>query len=345
MTRFSASAIHASRRTRSAYTLVEVLLSMTAASMLIVGMASAVFLAARASDPGAAACLTLEAAATLDEIAAELRMAVSFADHGPTSVEFTVADRDGGGSPETIRYAWSGTPGDPLTRQYNGGDAVEVLHDVHSFQLTYHPAPESSEQILAGWDGNTAISDEPISNDKWRGQHFEPSLPADATGWRVTRAKIKVKKEGAANGEASIQLRPAAADGTPTETVLEEVALLESLLTDSFQWKEFSYHDVSGLPAGDGLCLVVKHVSDAHSCRIEYEGGDVTLPDSGLLASSNQGDSWTIAPDKALQFYIYGTYSPGPPNRVALALQAGDNAASEVTTSVEVLNVAEVSPP
>ena len=39
--------------------------------------------------------------------------------------------------PETIRYAWSGTPGDPLTRQYNGGTVLNVSDYVQFFSLDY----------------------------------------------------------------------------------------------------------------------------------------------------------------------------------------------------------------
>ena len=61
----------------------------------------------------------------------ELNYALSFTERPVNVVEFTVADRDGDESPEFIRYAWSGTPGDPLTRQYNGGTIAELVRDVH----------------------------------------------------------------------------------------------------------------------------------------------------------------------------------------------------------------------
>ncbi|MFH0982677.1 MAG: hypothetical protein V2A79_14225, partial [Planctomycetota bacterium] len=36
-----------------------------------------------------------------------------------------------------IRYAWSGTPGDPLTWQYNGGAAITIAEPVEAFSLAY----------------------------------------------------------------------------------------------------------------------------------------------------------------------------------------------------------------
>jgi len=122
---------------RSAYTLVELLASTAATGILLAGMASAIFVAARAADPDTMPSNTIRGSSIVEDIAAELRSAVSFDTLMSTSVEFAVADRDNDASPETIAYDWSGTPGDPLERTYNGGDAVEIVENVHEFQLGY----------------------------------------------------------------------------------------------------------------------------------------------------------------------------------------------------------------
>ena len=57
----------------------------------------------------------------LVELLADLEFALAFSEKTDHALTFTVPDRDGDFISETIRYAWSGTPGDPLTRQYNGG--------------------------------------------------------------------------------------------------------------------------------------------------------------------------------------------------------------------------------
>ena len=53
------------------------------------------------------------------------------------AVTFTVPDRDNNGLSETIRYSWSGTPGDSIMRAYNGGVEVAVAEDVKYFSLEY----------------------------------------------------------------------------------------------------------------------------------------------------------------------------------------------------------------
>ena len=128
--------IHASRR--YALTLAELVLSMAVMTILVGGIGSALLLASHALPTGSEpATNRITVCQTLDQITAELYCAQSFAARSSTTVEFTVADRNEDKNPETIRYAWSGTPGDPLTRQYNGAAAVTICDDVQDFSLAY----------------------------------------------------------------------------------------------------------------------------------------------------------------------------------------------------------------
>ena len=96
------------------------------------------FIVIRASDDGTGPWQGVrEGKTTAEELALELRYARSFVQRSANEVEFTVADRNNDASEETICYCWSGTPGDPLTRQYNGGTVVEILPNVHDFDLDY----------------------------------------------------------------------------------------------------------------------------------------------------------------------------------------------------------------
>jgi len=76
-----------------------------------------------------------EADQVLDKFVADVEHAISFSERTANAVTFTVPDRDGNGLPDTIRYAWSGTPGDPLTYEYNGSVAEKIAVDVHNFNL------------------------------------------------------------------------------------------------------------------------------------------------------------------------------------------------------------------
>lgn len=127
------------RFVRRGFTLVELVTSMTI-MVILMGATTSVILVASHAMPGSGDPAQTKVAAmdVVDQIAGELFYATSITEETETAVTFTVADRGhGAAGPETIRYEWSGTPGDPLTRQYNGGTVVTVCADVQSLQLSY----------------------------------------------------------------------------------------------------------------------------------------------------------------------------------------------------------------
>ena len=87
-------------------------------------------------DEGAAATRAA-ADRAIGRLTADTRHALKYIHRSANSIEFTVPDRDGDEVPETLRYSWGGTAGDPLVRRLNGGSAYVVLQEVHNFSLTY----------------------------------------------------------------------------------------------------------------------------------------------------------------------------------------------------------------
>ena len=129
---------------RPAYTLMELLISIAASSLLLMGLASSIYLASQAANPNSTTANTIQGGMTAADITAELRSAIMFDRRSATSVRLVVADRDNNGLPELIEYTWSGTLGDPLHRQFNQGTVVDVLEDVHAFELSYFVRPADS---------------------------------------------------------------------------------------------------------------------------------------------------------------------------------------------------------
>ena len=119
-------------------TLVELLVSIAITSVLMLAIGSVMLVATHAfPDVNGPANAIIVASEVAEQLATELQYAVSINSRSATMIEFTVADRDTDEVAETIRYEWSGTPGDPLTRQYNAGTAVNVLDSVQEFNLSY----------------------------------------------------------------------------------------------------------------------------------------------------------------------------------------------------------------
>lgn len=118
------------------YTLVEVLAASASASVLVAGLASAMYIATQglgADEGSTARRARSDLAAT--ELLAEARRALWFTERTARTVEFKVADRTGDSQPETLRYEWSGTPGDPLVRSFNGASPLTVTRGVEWFEL------------------------------------------------------------------------------------------------------------------------------------------------------------------------------------------------------------------
>ena len=123
---------------RAGYTLLEVTIALLASTFLIVGLASALSIAGAAMDEtGSAQVQNIEAAAAMDNLTADLRHATGFTERTATAVTFTVPDRDGDEQDETIRYSWSGTAGDALMVEYNGGTARTVSTGIQQFDLAW----------------------------------------------------------------------------------------------------------------------------------------------------------------------------------------------------------------
>lgn len=347
---------------RWGYTLVELVASMAVMSVLMVALGSAMILATRAiPENGSPLHATVEASLVADDIAGDLYCALSFTERNAKAVEFTVPDRDTDLAPETIRYEWSGTPGDPLMRRYNGGTAVNVAEDVREFQLSYDlkttstteppTDKESAETTLASYDSSVAQQDFKIQRNDWIAQYFQPSLPPDTTSWKVTRVKFMAMEEGLPNDVTWVQLRPADANNKPTSTVLEQAPMDESTLTNEYLWQEFSFGSVSGLAPSQPLCLVLEHSGTGEpSAYISFDNG----AGSGRLTTGNAGDTWNYENFTSMHYYVYGTVTTtGEPTVVELkyltgvriSIRLGEDPSSRVETGVQVLNIPEVAAP
>ena len=144
---------------RSGYTLLELVVASAGAIFLIVGLSSSLFIASETVNPrNTPYNAALQGDSALTDVIADVKTATSFSERTPTAVTFTVPDRNGDTNPETIRYAWSGTPGDPLTREYNGGSAVTVVDHVFDFAFDLSaPSPNlltnpGIESGMTGWE-------------------------------------------------------------------------------------------------------------------------------------------------------------------------------------------------
>ncbi|MBN2447260.1 MAG: prepilin-type N-terminal cleavage/methylation domain-containing protein [Phycisphaerae bacterium] len=342
-----------------AFTLAELVVSLSIMGIIMAGLGSAILIASHAlpdeDSPGDA---ILACTCVADQIAEELSSAIWVREHTPNTIDFTIPDRDEDGLPEHLRYEWSGTPGDALTRQYNGGAIVDAIDSVHDFRLGYAlvtlteeydgPVVESAVGLLSSRSSIVDSSDKKIETSKWMGQHFVPTLPADAITWSVTRAWFQAKREGNPVESMWAQIREVDANNAPTGTVLDQVRIDEWQLSTYYDWISADFDEVRGRAPGTGLYLVFQHSGiGGPAANVRYED-DVG---SGRAWTDNAGSSWTYQTSKSVYHYIYGTYTTPTAAQTAMrtyiadvtvTIQPTDTPSDTVVTAARMLNTPEL---
>lgn len=142
---------------RPGYTLVELIISMGAATMLMAGMASTLFISSQAMNGVGVVEERRDAAEVQADMLQDFAQADLFITRTATAATFTVPDRDGDSNEETISYNWTGAPNYELHYSCNGGPAVPLLTDVQSFNLDY------SSRFMPG----DASAPPPMVPDSW----------------------------------------------------------------------------------------------------------------------------------------------------------------------------------
>jgi hypothetical protein len=146
------------RDKRRALTLLELAVCLVSSMTLVGGLAASIYLSSQAL-PGSenASRQKSKAAAVLRDLMADVSVAVSFTERTSRAITFRVPDRSGDSLPETIRYAWSGTVGDPLTYQYNSGAVVNIATGVQAFNLEALTRTMLAEELAAPEAGNVVF--------------------------------------------------------------------------------------------------------------------------------------------------------------------------------------------
>ncbi len=352
------------RSAREGFTLVELVLSLSIAAILLMALQSTVLVASKAIPDGRSVGSALVSSGQpMGSLSADLYFATSVTELTGTAITFTVPDRNGDGTPETIRYAWSGKAGDPLTRQYNGGAAVNVIPGVQSFGLTYDrrqvQAPTtyatSAETLLSSSTGGGSTYS--VQSGAWPGQYVSPSFPVTPNTWSVTRVLISARSGTSPAGQALVQLRAVDAGGLPTSTIYDQQTLAAASLTSSYAWQTFTFSGATGLSPSQAIALVVQWSADTTACGVQYSnGGLLGGLVGGLFGGGNMeqynGTSWGGMSGCNLNYYLYGTYTtPNPPaynyflKDVRCGVQLTGDSATQMNTMIRVVNEPQVSGP
>lgn len=286
---------HAAR----AYSLIELTVSLAIVSILVTAIGSLIILASKAipRDDGVFAA-SLGGAVLAEELIDDAAFALAFKQVSKTALEFTLADRTGDAAAETVRYAWSGTPGHPLTRTINGSSPIVVLPDVRALEFT---ATMRSGSVFLGGDQSSSAKQlqaydaalpltQQVTNSNWFGFYVPPPTNAGATGWRITRVRLKMLRSGSSGGTGDVQLRKPKADGKPGSTVYASATFREDDFGLLASWQTFNL-DSGAVPAGQGICIVIRGTAGSNASGVGYFSSLGVPPGTVGMATTNSGNT------------------------------------------------------
>lgn len=303
---------------RPAFTLVELTLAMAIGSILLLALGGALMLTTSASDSGDdSAAKALQASAAAAQLSADLGVATAIPTASPTDILMTVPDRNGDGADEKIEYTWSGRPGDPLLRAYNGSTPAILVPAIQSLALTTVSRPpavpvESAEQVLASCDSPTGASSQTdnVDNSNFDAQFVRPILPSGATAWKISRVKLFLTRSSGSSNSWRLSIQTADASLKPTGTILASINFASGSVASTAGWVEYAIGPVSGLSPTQGVCIVVDGSPGGKVLVTRAVGGSNQPFNTHYLISTNSGSTWSTPNDSAdLRFILTGTYT------------------------------------
>ncbi|GAA5507645.1 hypothetical protein [Novipirellula caenicola] len=293
--------------------LMELVVALLVSSIIVAGLHACLAISVRSiPDSDGSTASALRGTRIADQLATDLETAVHITERSATTIGFTVPDRDGDGWDERIRYAWTGTPGGPLTRQYNESTPITIAEDVDQFNLTpsfesvaeTYPSvgiEDANESLLLDYSGTTGLDNHEISSDAWVSQHFAMTLPAGAYAWRPTRVLLVARKSSFTFFPRSIRARmlPATINLTPHGSSDEQDTVY--VLLNSHEWYQATFDELDPLASGGAVCLVLDRSHSSSGVDLQS-----TTAAAGMLKSANGGTSWSYHSGKALVSRLYG---------------------------------------
>jgi len=313
-------------RDRRGYTLLELMVCLPLATLLIVGAGSSVYIASKASVQDTERIARREGAFVAHRLAQDLREATSFAVHSDQAAEFSVPDRDSDGVPETLRYAWSGTAGDPLTLCVNGSAPASLLPQVYQFHLDYVtktavPSPHAEEEVkLISHDDapGGSLKDFKVDTGHPCAQYLLPTLPQGASKWSLSCVRLMAKTDAGTDGVVRLNITTATPQGKPSTTILSSATFREVDLGSAYAWVDVRLPKIENLDIGQGVCVVLKAESGGGGvAKIAFEeNGAPMTPSTSWMTSGNGGATWTNAVDhQDMRFFAFGDFDAAPVER------------------------------
>lgn len=302
-------------RPQRAFTLIETIVSISVASILLIGMGSTVLIATQAMpDVDSPQTDSIATAIKLEQFNTELQTMLELIEHTPTAITFTVPDRNNDANPERIRYAWDATKGAPLTRQLNQNTPATFLDEINNFNLAYETSitsqwlpgaavEDASESLLV----ETGVADhyhiQSVVERQSIGQLLQPALLPNALSYRPTRLAVYTEYQSSASGGVLYHAQLADAQAQPFGDDLVAATFDQNDLTKTFAWLSLPFATQTTLGPTDAIALLIDASTKYSAVNLQSDRHD----GAGRLTSSDQGATWQYLSNKSIRARLYGT--------------------------------------
>lgn len=310
------AAIGALGRSRgaSAFTLIEMVMSMALLSLILGAMTAVVTLAARsAPNPSDLMAQQISLQALANQIMLDAGDASEVELVGKHELRIVCDDLNGDADADTIIYAWSGVAGEPLTRAFNGHSRVVVEH-IEGLAFSARGVLLSSDGPLASITRtNQTLARVPhlgasgaVFNVRTSAiaQRFKPRVPGSATTWALSGVSLWLQRDGLAESQGVVQIL-SDVNGAPgavlAQRTFAEISLSASLTKQTFPFT------LPGLDPKAAYWIVVRASLLTSPCGV-LESGESIACDHEILARWDTTNSmWSMSTDKSLVFEVQGS--------------------------------------
>lgn len=317
-------------RHRRGVSLVELLVAMAMSATVLGGAVAAIGLSGRTFQSAANGIRSSGAIDGLAQISSDIQVALSITERTATATTFWVPDRTGDGAPEQIRYAWSGTPGDPITYSMNSSTPAPIIDEVESVSFEYLVSAVQGQPTFAsppgGGGGGGGVVEENVFERAFSGTPasvhtvtsaasvaviVQPTLPGGGSTFRVTRVLIPMQEPGAGQNINVAVHRVNGITGVPEPTALALTTVRKQDLPASYADVEVVFTSDAIFASGDHVAIVVSSASSQDSAEIPLESSPLFLTD-GWIATTNLLGLWGVNATRDMPIVIHAEIDPEP---------------------------------
>lgn len=305
-----------SPRRRRAFTLAELLVAMVITTTVMMGAVAAIGMGGRSFQAVATGVRSGSAMDGLARMASDIEQAIHVDERTATAIGFYVPDRTGDGTPDHLRYAWSGTIGDPVTLSFNGSDEAPIIRNVRDIQLEYVfaqiagvedwavPAP-SDEIVFERTYSGTPAETFSVDDDFSIAAIVRPSAPQSGGSYTVTRVIVPMAEAASRADDMEVSIhRVDMATATPMPTALATTTVPTQDFPGSTEPLEVAFDSDATFLDGDYVAVVVASAKKKPSVDIPLEASPQFLTD-GWIATTTTGSNWTVNGARDMPITIY----------------------------------------